>query len=176
MSYKLGTDIYNNKIFLGGYYDYEQVIKLEDEKLAEWYIITFANEIYEVEYVRSIYERVSKTEPFALFMTSHRALYNILDDFLYSDIKTIFNSALLTMHTQIKLKKKILLHCILGQSRSASLALVYLYKYTDILSGSSMEEVEEKFRGIYSNYNPTNKMRKSTYMYIKDTINNTFSE
>lgn len=53
---------------------------------------------------------------------------------------------------------KILLHCNQGQSRSPSIALLYLVKHTDLLPQSAVNAALEAFRAIYPPFAPAGGM------------------
>lgn len=50
---------------------------------------------------------------------------------------------------------KVLVHCDRGDSRSPSIALLYMAARRGALPTESLEAAEEQFRTLYSNYNPT---------------------
>ena len=64
----------------------------------------------------------------------------------------IFNCAIGFINREIQ-KKKILIHCNMGQSRSPSIGLIYLAT-TGTISNNSFETAMEEFRRLYPEYFP----------------------
>jgi len=50
---------------------------------------------------------------------------------------------------------KVLIHCNLGKSRSASIALLYLAKYANAINQANYMEAARDFRGLYPFYQPS---------------------
>lgn len=69
----------------------------------------------------------------------------------------IIDAALETIHAQLN-SSKVLLHCNQGQSRSPSIALLYLSRHTSIFSGMAIDEAIAAFRIIYPPYLPAQGM------------------
>ncbi|HHX59798.1 MAG TPA: dual specificity protein phosphatase family protein, partial [Epulopiscium sp.] len=55
--------------------------------------------------------------------------------------------------------KKVLIVCNRGESRSASLSLLYLIKH-NLIKGDTLEDVEAEFMKLYPKYNPGTGMRE----------------
>jgi protein-tyrosine phosphatase len=70
---------------------------------------------------------------------------------------SLVDAALDTISDNIS-ASKILLHCNLGQSRSPTIALLYLAKHTDRFRGFSIEDAVAAFRGSYPSYAPAQGM------------------
>ena len=49
---------------------------------------------------------------------------------------------------------KVLIHCNLGKSRSASIALLYLAKYANAISQTNFKEAARDFLGLFPDYQP----------------------
>jgi predicted protein tyrosine phosphatase len=73
--------------------------------------------------------------------------------------KEIIDAAISFTHEQLKADKKVLVHCNQGMSRSPSIGMLYLLKYTDKLLFDSFEAIETRFREIYPPYNPAAGVR-----------------
>ncbi|WP_174503991.1 dual specificity protein phosphatase family protein [Acidiphilium sp. C61] len=69
----------------------------------------------------------------------------------------IIDVAIETIHKNIS-HSKILLHCNQGQSRSPSIALLYLLKHTDILAQKNIVAAIAAFQAIYPPYAPARGM------------------
>ncbi len=57
-------------------------------------------------------------------------------------------------HRQITGGKKLLIHCIAGVSRSPTIAMLYLLKYTDVLPRTNIFDAMFSFSELYPLYNP----------------------
>jgi hypothetical protein len=87
-----------------------------------------------------------------------RLILNLIDAPSANFIPTeIIDTAVETIHENIA-KCKILLHCNQGQSRSPSIALLYLAKHSDILPRGDMTAAIASFKTIYPYYAPARGM------------------
>jgi predicted protein tyrosine phosphatase len=57
-------------------------------------------------------------------------------------------------HSHLSRKRKVLIHCITGLSRSPAIILLYLLKYTDLLPKTNIFDAIFSFSEIYPLYNP----------------------
>lgn len=60
---------------------------------------------------------------------------------------------------------KIMVHCMKGRSRSASIMLLYLATRLNVLPTDSFEAAEEQFRQLYPRYKPTRGIREHVRRY-----------
>jgi hypothetical protein len=60
---------------------------------------------------------------------------------------------------------KVLVHCIQGRSRSASITLLYLATRLHILPNDSLEVAEAQFRQLYPPYHPTRGIHQHLHHY-----------
>jgi len=67
--------------------------------------------------------------------------------------KEIMDEAVETIYRNIAINK-VLVHCNQGMSRSPTIALLYLLKYTDALSFKSLPEILNEFKKLYPLYAP----------------------
>jgi protein-tyrosine phosphatase len=74
--------------------------------------------------------------------------------------KEMIDKALDFIDENLSNGKKVLIHCNQGESRSPSIALVYLASRTDVLPRDSLEEAEIKFRSFYPLYDPKPGLRE----------------
>jgi len=69
---------------------------------------------------------------------------------------------------------KVLVHCDRGESRSPSIALLYMAARLGELPTDSLEAAEEKFRVIYPHYNPQpgirEHLRQNWHRYRSDRL------
>lgn len=87
-----------------------------------------------------------------------RLILNLTDAPSVNLIPTeIIDTAVETIHEKID-ESKILLHCNQGQSRSPSIALLYVVKHSDILPREDMTAAIATFKAIYPLYAPARGM------------------
>lgn len=80
--------------------------------------------------------------------------------------KSIINRALAFIDSRLKAGFKVLVVCNQGESRSPSIALLYLIKH-GIIKGDTLEDCEAEFMRIYPEYNPGTGMRG----FVKEHFN-----
>lgn len=83
-------------------------------------------------------------------------LYLAFEDALKMDqVNTgCIRPALVFAHRHLAGGRKVLIHCIAGVSRSPTIALLYLLKYTDVLPRTNIFDAIFSFSEIYPLYNP----------------------
>ena len=69
----------------------------------------------------------------------------------------IVDAALLAVHQNIN-SSKVLVHCNQGFSRSPTIALLYLAKFTDLFRSMDHSAAVQEFRRIYPAYAPAGGM------------------
>lgn len=72
--------------------------------------------------------------------------------------KGLIDSALDFIGEELSKGRKVLIVCNQGESRSSSLALLYLIKHS-LIKGDTLEDVEAEFLKLYPKYNPGTGMR-----------------
>lgn len=75
------------------------------------------------------------------------------------------------INRKIKEGKKVLIHCNLGESRSPSIAMLYLASI-GTFDYKSFEETETEFKNLYSSYNPKKNIRENVRRVWTDVVNN----
>lgn len=102
----------------------------------------------------------SKDHPEYLYaFRGNKLILNLVDapKSIFFD-KNLIDLALEFMACKYGNGKKILIVCNKGESRSASLALLFLIK-NDLIKGDTLEDVEAEFLKLYPKYNPGAGMR-----------------
>ena len=101
-----------------------------------------------------------KDNPEYLWAERENRLYmNIVDapkSFFFD--KGMIDKALDFIDEKLNQGLKVLIHCNKGESRSASIALIYLIKH-GLIEGDTLEDVEAEFLKLYPEYNPGEGMR-----------------
>jgi predicted protein tyrosine phosphatase len=89
----------------------------------------------------------------------NRLALNIVDapSSIFFD-KSMIDKALDFIEKKLSSGLKVLVHCNVGESRSASICLLYLIKQ-GIIKGETLEDCEAKFMKLYPEYNPGAGMR-----------------
>jgi predicted protein tyrosine phosphatase len=124
-----------------------------------WFFIHACKEPYHRQALGYTGRAASKAHPeYLIARRDRRLILNLVDvpDVNYV-APEIIDAALDAIHENIRVHK-VLLHCNLGQSRSPTIALLYILKYTDKFDGMDCEEAITAFRQIYSPYNPAKGM------------------
>jgi predicted protein tyrosine phosphatase len=149
-------EIYGN-LYVGNENDYENTARKSDG----WSIVHACKEPYHRQALGYTERAAPKTHPeYLIARRENRLILNLVDADNPAYIpKEIIDAALNFVHEQLKADKKVLVHCNQGMSRSPSIGMLYLLKYTDKLPSNSFEEIEAGFREIYPQYNPAAGVR-----------------
>jgi hypothetical protein len=159
-------------LFIGNEYDYESTVKHE----SGWCVVHACKEPYHRQALGYTQRAALKTHPeYLIARRGNRLILNLVDapDPAYIP-KEIIDTALEFISSSLGSGAKVLVHCNEGCSRSASIGLLYLSKYTNKLPREGFLAAEIVFRSIYPPYNPKRGMRG--YMmanwieYTTDTI------
>lgn len=126
---------------------------------AGWFFIHACKEPYHRQALGYTGRAAAKTHPeYLIARRNGRLVLNLVDvddpNYIPADI---VDAALDAVRDNIQ-HSKILLHCNQGQSRSPSIALLYLLKHTDILGQKDMAAAIAAFRVIYPPYAPARGM------------------
>lgn len=124
-----------------------------------WFVIHACKEPYHRQALNYTGRAASKDHPeYLLARRDGRLILNLVDVDDVNFIRTeIIDAALNAIHDNIK-ESKVLVHCNQGQSRSPTIALLYMRKYTKIFRGLELSESLLAFRKIYPLYNPARGM------------------
>jgi predicted protein tyrosine phosphatase len=149
-------EIYPN-LFIGNEIDFETKIRHE----LGWSIVHACKEPYHRQALGYTGRAVPKTHPeYLIARRGNRLILNIVDapDPAYIP-KEIIDAALEFISISLTSGDRVLVHCNEGCSRSASIGLMYLVKFTDRLHKGKFLEAEAAYRTIYPQYNPKSGMR-----------------
>lgn len=79
----------------------------------------------------------------------------------------VIRTCLTFINNELKRGRKVALVCNKGKSRSPSIALMYLCKYTEYFKGCvESSEYFDRFREVYPHYDPNNGMLEFTENFI----------
>lgn len=82
--------------------------------------------------------------------------------------QVIIDKALGWISESLRSGAQVLVHCNQGESRSPTIALLYLAQYAGLITASDPESAEAEFRGIYTRYNPGSGMRGYMRAHLGD--------
>lgn len=122
---------------------------------AGWYIIHACKEPFHRQALGYTGKAVAKTHPeYLIARRENRLILNLVDaaDPAYIP-KEIINEALKTIHQTIS-EFKVLVHCNQGMSRSPTIAMLYLLKYTKALCSVNQKVAVDEFKKLYPPYAP----------------------
>ena len=130
-----------------------------------WFFIHACKEPYHRQALGYTGRGAATTHPeYLIARRNGRLILNLVDVDDPSYISPeIVDAALDAVRDNIQ-HSKILLHCNQGQSRSPSIALLYLLKHTDILGQKDMVAAIAAFRVIYPLYAPARGMAEYIHL------------
>ncbi|MDI7164612.1 phosphatase [Leptospira santarosai] len=143
-------------LHIGNQSDYETNIANRHN----WFVIHACKEPFHRNLLGYSGKSAPKEHPeYLLARRGNRLFLNLVDATDPSYIpKEIIDSALQFLDEVISQNKPILLHCNLGESRFPGIGLLYLAQNRKI-PNQNLEEAENSFRELYSNYKPKTGMR-----------------
>lgn len=149
-------EIYPN-LFIGNEDDYERLVKPQKG----WRIVHACKEPYHRQALGYTGRAALKSHPeYLIARREHRLILNLVDAPNPAYIpEEIIDAALDFIRESVEAEHQTLVHCNLGESRSPSIGLLYLARYTDRLPTSSFAEAENTFRASYPAYNPGSGIR-----------------
>ena len=147
-------EIYSN-LFCGNISDYPP-----SDDMSVWAVAHVCKEPFHRSFVGYTGRGCPKDSPEYLWAErDNRLALNIVDapNSIFFD-KSMIDKGLEFIEKKLNEGLKVLVHCNLGESRSPSLALLYLVKH-GIIKGDTLEDCEAEFMKIYPEYNPGTGMR-----------------
>jgi len=149
-------EIYPN-LFIGEEHDYESRVQHQPG----WCIVHACKEPYHRQALGYTQRAAPKTHPeYLIARRGTRLILNLVDALDPAYIpKEIIDAALEFISTSLSSGNRVLVHCNEGCSRSASIGLLFLAKYTDKLPKGDFFIAETSFRSLYPPYNPKSGMR-----------------
>jgi hypothetical protein len=153
----------DHHLFVGNQIDYETKVKGKPG----WSVVHACKEPYHREAVG--YTGRSLDRGHSEYLLAYRDVdgaqftrlaLNMIDapkmDFFRDEM---IDAALAFMHLAVTGRRDTLVHCNQGGSRSPSLVLLYLRRYTDHFDDMTFEEAEDVFRAMYPLYLPAAGIR-----------------
>lgn len=147
--------VYEN-LFVSNQIDYESGV-FNDK---EWSIVLAAKEPFHRNALGYTGRAAAKDDPEYLYAKrDNKLILNLVDapKSIFFD-KGLIDLALDFISEEIGKGKKVLIVCNQGESRSTSLALLYLVN-NRLIEGETLEDVEAEFMKLYPKYNPGTGMR-----------------
>jgi hypothetical protein len=150
-------EVYNN-LFVGDERDYEFNVSRQDG----WAVVHACKEPYHRQALGYTSRGAPKNHPEYLFARrGNRLFLNIVDvDNPSFFAKEMICQALDFMDEALSNGLRVLVHCNLGESRSPSIALLYMATRLNALPTESLNAAEDKFKTIYQFYNPKFGLRE----------------
>ncbi len=124
-----------------------------------WFFIHACKEPYHRQALGYTGRAASKDHPeYLIACRDDRLILNLVDvtDVNYIAAE-IVDAALQAIHRNLG-SAKVLLHCNQGQSRSPSIALLYLRRHTNRFTGMALTEALQIFQTLYPPYSPARGM------------------
>jgi len=143
-------------LYTGTAKNYEKYVKGKDN----WSVVHACKEPYHRRALDYSGRSVSSSHPeYLIAVRDNRLIINLIDPPTPKFIpKEIIDKALRFIDENLKLNRKVLVHCNQGESRSPSIGLLYL-AIKNKISNSTLEDAEKEFKDIYPLYNPSNGIR-----------------
>jgi hypothetical protein len=150
-------EVYNN-LFVGDQNDYEFNVSKQDG----WAVVHACKEPYHRQELGYRSLGAPKDHPeYLVARRGHRLLLNIVDANDPSFFaKEMISQALDFIDEALSSGQKVLVHCNQGESRSPSIALLYLAARAGAIPKESIDEAEKKFISLYPLYNPKPGLRE----------------
>lgn len=144
-------EVYPN-LFVGNQIDYEEIVAVQ----AGWMVLHACKEPYHRQALGYSGRAAPRDHPeYLVARRGNRLILNMVDvdnpDFFD---KGMIDTGLNFIDEALKNNKKILIHCNLGESRSPSIALLYMASRLGVLPNESLQAAEVEFKKIYPAYNP----------------------
>jgi hypothetical protein len=149
-------EIHKN-LFVGPRTDYETAVAGKQG----WWVVHATKEPYHREAVGYEGADPERAHPEYLFARrGQRLMLNLIDAPVEVDIpKEIFDAALLFVQEGLQSGASVLIHCEQGVSRSASIGLLYLRRYTDRMPAVNYKQAEVIYDSIYPPFSPGKAIR-----------------
>ena len=144
-------------LFIGSELDYENHVRW----LPGWMVVHACKEPYHRTALGYTGRAAPKDHPeYLIARRGDRLVLNLVDAPQPEYIPgVIIDSALEFIHTGLQRPAKVLVHCNQGESRSPSIGLLYLARYTALLPTTTLEDAERQYRQLYPEYNPNTGIR-----------------
>ncbi len=150
-------EVYHD-LFVGNQDDYDYNISRQNG----WAVVHACKEPYHRQALGYKSRGAPRGHPeYLVARRGNRLILNIVDvDNPSFFAKEMIDQALDFIDEALSNGQKVLIHCNQGESRSPSIALIYLASRAGVLSKDSLEDAEEKFKLLYPLYNPKLGLRE----------------
>jgi predicted protein tyrosine phosphatase len=164
-------EVYPN-LFVGDEIDYELNVAVQEG----WAVVHACKEPYHRQALGYRGREAPERHPERLVARrGYRLILNMVDardPELFP--KEMIDAALDFIDEALSRDLKVLVHCDRGESRSPSIALLYMAARLGELPTESLEAAEEKFRAVYPYYNPQpgirEHLRQNWHRYRSDRL------
>ena len=146
----------SENIYVGNQADYESGTFIP----SEWSFLLAAKEPWHRQALGYTGRAAAKDDPeYLIARRDNKLILNLVDapKSIFFD-KRVIDAGLDFIEEQLSEDKKVLICCNQGESRSASIALLYLIKH-GFVQGDTLEDCEAEFLKLYPEYNPGEGMR-----------------
>lgn len=146
----------SENIYVGNQADYEDGTFIP----SEWSFLLAAKEPWHRSALGYTGRAAAKDDPeYLIARRDNKLILNLVDapKSIFFD-KKVIDAGLDFIEEQLNEGKNVLICCNKGESRSASIALLYLIKH-DLIEGDTLEDCEAEFLKLYPDYNPGEGMR-----------------
>lgn len=153
MPLSLMTEVYPS-LFVGSQDAYESSVRLQQG----WSVVHACKEPYHRQALGYSTAAAPKTHPeYLIARRANRLILNLVDanDPAYIPEEAM-NAGVEFIHERLLAGDKVLVHCNQGQSRSPSLAMLFLGTRTGLLPRHSFPDAVAAFRSRYPRFNPAN--------------------
>jgi len=150
-------------LFIGDQGDYESTVKRQDG----WWVVHACKEPYHRQLLGYSGRGAPKNHPeYYRAVRGQRLFLNLVDAPNPAYIpKENVDAALQFIRQGLESGGKVLVHCNRGESRSATIGLIYLLRHTPEFPRSSLADAEARFRQLYPTYAPAAGMRGFAEMH-----------
>jgi len=154
------VEIYNN-VFIGDENDYECNVKYNET----FNVIQACKEPYHRKAIGYKGRACDSQNPEYLFaIRDNRLILNLIDGKNHEYVsKIIIDKAIRYINESLNSGKKVLIHCNKGESRSASIGLLFL-AHKGVFKGDRFDIAERKYKEIYPKYSPSEGINKFCYI------------
>ena len=158
-------------LFVGDQQDYDRNVATQEG----WAVVHACKEPYHRQALGYQSRGAPKNHPeYLVARRENRLILNIVDaDNPAFFAREMIDAALDFIDESLAKGLKVLVHCNQGESRSPSIALLYLAARLGALPTESLEAAEAQFRTIYSNYRPKAGIRGHLGQYWRQYCNDT---
>ena len=159
-------EIYPN-VFVGDQHDFDGAKMPMGTEIDDWYVLHCCKDPYHRQFVGYTGRGCPKDSPEYLFARrGNRMALNMVD----AKSPEFFSKEMITaglgfLEEGFKAGKKLLINCNRGESRSPSLAMLFVFKRILEKNGATFEQAEAEMKRIYPAYAPADGIRGHLMQY-----------